>query len=488
MTLKYIYSSGLSICLLLQTIVVLSQNTNDTKYPWIKREKNMIQFSDRADLKALVDGWQNTRNETLVILHLGDSHLQNENFPNRPRTLAQQALGDGGIGLIEPFSIVKSYDARFYFSTHTGNWDNAKSYSLPPKLPLGVRGMTAITYSENSTFRISFSTTVSNANNILTLFCSNNDSSYIPIIFADSIRATLINSDFERLVYSMPLGFKTITLKLSETRAQQNHFMLYGMSLSNKTNTGCIWHNAGVGASQYKSVLYEDKYNEQVNYLNPDLVIIDFGGNDFFYTNSIPVTLEGDIIKVIEKVRNVSPKASILLTSAHDMYSKHQDVTAGQDFAVLVKRIARETHCGFWDWYSVAGGPQTMKLWTANNISMNDGIHLGGAGSELKGTLLFEALEKTVNLIQNDSNLNQVSVDYSYHDSTTIALLKEYDRTHKGVSKTKKRGYKPVYITVKKGETLIQIAQKYHTTTKAIKSLNGLKSNTLMPGKKLRVR
>lgn len=396
--------------------LIFFSNTLFTKaqystYPWLKDNYNYIQFFDRNDLKSAFFAWSNTNNETFVVLHLGDSHLQNENLPNKTRTLAQQILGDGGIGLIEPFSIVNTYDAKFYFSKHTGIWEYSKSNTIPPKLPLGVRGMTAITYDENASFSISFSKSISEANNLLTLFCSNNDSSFVPVIYCDDIKANPIRSNGEIREYAIPIVHKTITLKLSKTDLTQNHFMIYGMSISNKNNVGCIWHNAGVGASQYKSILYEEKYTEQTRYLNPNLVIIDFGTNDFIYKNVIPGDLEVEIIRVIEKVREASPKASIILTSAQDMNYKKQNITASKPFSVLMKKIASENHCGFWDWYNVSGGAITMKYWAINKLAMNDGIHLNGLGSELKGTLLFQALEKTQSLYMNDTNLTNFQIE-----------------------------------------------------------------------------
>jgi LysM repeat protein len=44
---------------------------------------------------------------------------------------------------------------------------------------------------------------------------------------------------------------------------------------------------------------------------------------------------------------------------------------------------------------------------------------------------------------------------------------------------------KKVYYTVKKGDTLSEIAVKYKTSVSKIKKWNGLRNNTIYPGKKL---
>lgn len=328
---------------------------------FIKQGANVIEYGDTSDVAHFLRVWDETATKKLVILHLGDSHLQNENFPNKCRNLLQNKLGNAGIGLIQPFSVVRTYDASFYKSTHTGTWLYSKSYMIPPKLELGVRGMTALTRDSSATFTITFKDTLSDANSILSVFFRQTDSSFVPRVFADTIPMELLTYGSDLSTYRLKKGTKAISLALQKESLLQSHFMLYGMSLSGSKN-GVVWHNAGVGASCYKSILYEAKYSEQAAMLNPDLVIIDFGTNDFLYKNKIPVDLRAQIDSVISKVRSASPGASILLTSAQDMLYKKKIVTASGKFSALMRQAAIENHCAFWDWYSIAGGKGVMKF------------------------------------------------------------------------------------------------------------------------------
>ena len=251
--------------------LIFSQTTEQS---FIKNDFNAIQFKDSKVLNTFYSNWNS--NKRFSVLHLGDSHLQNENLPNKCRQLIQELLGDGGIGLIQPFSIVNSYNASFYKSTHSGTWTYGKSYILPPKLTLGVRGMSAKTEDDKATFEIAFNKSPSSQNTILTVFYSNIAESYEPIIIADTIAAVFLSKTGDVLKYQLPSKFSKIKFLLNKTNEIQNQFTLYGMSLSNSDDSAAVWHNAGVGACQYKSVLYEDKYEEQAAYLNPDLVIVDY--------------------------------------------------------------------------------------------------------------------------------------------------------------------------------------------------------------------
>lgn len=461
--------------------LLFGQNLPDTL---LRKEFNLIQFSNRAALSHAFQVWQTNGNKRFTILHLGDSHLQNENLPNKSRSLVQKLLGDGGIGLIEPFSIVKSYDASFYKSKHTGNWEYAKSYILPPKIPLGVRGMTAKTKEENASFTIQFSTPVSNANNLLTVFLENTESNFKPLIFADSLLVPFIRSEPGIQEYSLLANFKTLSLKLQKTSDLQQEFTLYGLSLSNANKKGAIWHNAGVGASQYKSVLYEDLYTTQAQYLNPDLVIIDSGTNDFLYTNKIPANLKSEIERVIAKVHLSSPAASIVLTSAQDMTFKGRKITASQEFSDLIKQIAFETNCGFWDWYQISGGPNTMGIWGLNGHSMKDGIHLNGKGSMVKGSLLFSALESTYLRFAKEAELKELILEKPAITNRIEAPKTESKVEIKTVVKPSNKSLK---IIVKKGQNLSEIADRYHLSVRQLKKINQLTSDKLSIGQELSI-
>lgn len=477
------FFSFLWVLLCIQQGMVCGQTLPDSL---IKSSVNYIQFSDRSAISSAAKAWQGAPKEQFVVLHVGDSHLQNENLPNKSRALIHQLLGDGGIGLIEPFSIVNSYDASFYKSTHTGKWENAKSYKLPPPLPLGVRGMTAKTTDVNASFTLKFSSLVSEANNVLTLFVENTPSNFFPIILIDSIPATLLKSEAGILEYALPNRFKSLTLKLTQPSPDQKDFTIYGMSLSNASRTGSIWHNAGVGASQYKSLLYEDKYAEQVNYLKPDLVIVDFGTNDFLYKNTVPSGLRLEIDRIIAKVRSASPAASIILTSAQHMLFKGKDISAALEFSVLVKEIAKVNNCGFWDWYQIAGGANAMSTWLVNGHSMKDGIHLNGKGSMLKGSLLFSALENTFQKFLADSNLQELTIE----TPIPIPVFESKSEIHTEAPVKAERLVKPkkmVLHVVKKGHTLSQIADIYHVSISMLKKLNKLKSDRISIGQEIRV-
>jgi membrane-bound lytic murein transglycosylase D len=68
----------------------------------------------------------------------------------------------------------------------------------------------------------------------------------------------------------------------------------------------------------------------------------------------------------------------------------------------------------------------------------------------------------------------------SYTRKSSAKKRKSYSR--------KKRRTRAKRVTIRKGDTLSEIAERNHTTVKKLRQLNGIKGNTIRAGKKIRVR
>ena len=85
---------------------------------------------------------------------------------------------------------------------------------------------------------------------------------------------------------------------------------------------------------------------------------------------------------------------------------------------------------------------------------------------------------------------------YNYKADVLLAKRAEVDVNKASVSSNTKRSTasrrqsrsRARYITIRNGQTLSHIAQKYGTTVTKLKRLNGLKGSSIRAGKRLRVR
>ena len=175
------------------------------------------------------------------------------------------------------------------------------------------------------------------------------------------------------------------------------------------------------------------------------------------------------------------------------MYYKGKNIPAAIAFRDLMDSLARKNDCLFWNWYDISGGLKTIKEWNTNGYAMNDCIHLTTKGYEVKGKLLFDSFVNTLDSLQQNPNLESLTIpmkDYSKPASVQI----QNDTTNNVQQDTTVEirhepviSRKPKIYIVKKGDTLSQIASKHHVTIAQIKRANGLRSDSIQIGQKLKI-
>ena len=331
------------LSVILTCLTVFSQEVievDSLKFPWYRPSINRIQFYNSNALKDFTNAMKEVNNEQVTILHLGDSHIQSEIPTGQARQLLQKKYGEAGRGLIFPYSTAKTYSSIYYTSKHEGEWLSAKSMKLPALYSLGIMGMTARTEDSTAAFTITFNSKIPSHFKKLKIYCDKTFDSYdIQLITDESQVPVNVYSDSTEsnfLLVDIPHIAQKITLKITKTSAQQKYFQFYGMDLISEKNSGINYHSSGVGGAKFRSVLALSHFSKQVQSINPNLVIIDFGTNDFLYDDSIKSTLEQDIKAVVGKVRVATPLASIVLCSTQDLYYKQKNIKSTEAFSKLI--------------------------------------------------------------------------------------------------------------------------------------------------------
>lgn len=472
-----------------------NKNIPDTlSYSWLNKDQNYLQFFNRSALLHFYSKWSKP-DGVITIAHLGDSHLQSDIFPGELRRNLQNVKGYGGRGMVFPFSMAKTYSANDLKSFYTGQWQCSRSVEHFPKLPLGASGATCRTQDPNASFTITFKNDALDRNKILKIFCKKSESSFDLIVRTGERRTVVLIDSFTKdcpyMEVEIPKGdSNTITIQMLKHHDYETEFELYGLSLETGVPSGLILHCLGIGGAMYSSVVREELFQDHFPSLNADLVIIDFGTNDILYTDKVPDDMETQIKNVIAKVRFSAPKASILLTSTQDMYRKGKNIRSAEQFSDLVKKIAQEENCAFYDWYWISGGPRSMTIWQNKQLALPDMIHLSPPGYKLKGTLLTEAFLNTLHQYSSAKAESLVlQVDSLKAKARKEELTLPPDPVTPVVKKTTvPAGYKIIYHRIKPGETISTIAQKYHVSQNSIITLNRLQSSRIVAGKLLKIK
>jgi LysM repeat protein len=486
-------------------------SADTSAYPWLKPELNFVQFYQKQAIANFYKIWKEAKNRKISVLMFGDSHLQHGAYPDQIRKRLQEKFGYAGQGLVFAFSAANTYSNTDYKTSHTGTWVYAKSFMNTLKLPLGVSGMSIRT--EKLPASLSFSPKINSweKNNVLKLFFRKSPESFQPVVVIDEtteIPITWDSTDTKPFVrVAIPAIKQKITIKLQKNDTLQRFFEFYGMTLETEPAYGVILHNAGVGAAKYGSVLRKQLLAEQLPHFQPDLVVLDFGTNDYLYNDKISDSLERQIREIIAKIRQICPKTTILLTTAQDLYWRRINVKSGLAFSELIQKIASETNCLLYDWYWVAGGQTVMRDWVKAKIAQNDMVHLNEAGYRLKGNLFYEALASTMRWIDENPTKNQLVLAtdslkaqqahfqrkriYAYNYASKPKTNKKQDTAKTPVVVVKQNSSaksKTLTHTVVAGDTLYALAARYKVSVAELMQWNALSSSNLRIGQVLIVR
>jgi hypothetical protein len=381
---------------------IYTQSNIYDSYPFLSRDHNLVQFYNKSSLEKFISGWENIENRKLVVVHIGDSHLQNDAFPGRIRKNLQDKLGYGGRGIMFPYSAAKTYSNHSYHTDHTGEWEFSKNIHSKPRLPLGLSGMSVKTTIPESQLRFSFKTPEPEHYQILKVFYKlKSSNAYIQV----GVDSNILEQKLEvfKIPYpSIPLPSiqNSLSFTFKSENGDESEVYFYGMSLESINNQGIIWHNCGVDGARYKSILQSKLFGKQLKSLEPDLVVLDLGTNEYAVGDSIHPLLENEILLLIDRIKSSSPNVSIILNSTQDMSYKGKNLKSGRSFLKLIKKIAKETNSAFYDFYSVAGGDESMEQWYQKKLARKDFIHLTNEGYYLKGDLYSSALIDTMEVLK----------------------------------------------------------------------------------------
>lgn len=449
---------------------------------FVPDQYNYIEYYDRNDLGRFLSKWDSDSAKQITVAHFGDSHIQPGIFTGQVRNLLQMQKGAAGVGLIFPYSAAKTYAPLSYKSIHYGKWQYAKGLEPRPRLPLGVSGMTIRTADPAAGFMITFREPQPEHYRRLKLFFKGGNGSYDFRVLSRNhevvVPASQQHPDIPYYELTLPDSSSFIHVQVLKTDDAQNSFEFYGMSLESVNDAGLLWHSLGVGGAPFGAVLKSVLIDTQLPVLNPDLIVLDYGTNDFLYTQQIPAGLEREIVQTINWVRQLVPDASILLTSTQDMYRYGQDVLAAADFSQMIRRIARDQHCGLYDWYRISGGPGSMPKWVKSRHARPDHIHLSKDGYLLKGELFANAFQKTAIRYSTEQTLAALTIDRFPGDTIQVDSIMVA-----AAGTTTKSEWVTTRHVIRSGETLSGIADAYRVRVSDIMQRNNMSSTRIVAGK-----
>lgn len=196
--------------------------------------------------------------------------------------------------------------------------------------------------------------------------------------------------------FGLPAGTSKITLSVTAGAVR-----LFGWTFL-KNGPGVIYHSLGLNGGQVQAVLrYFDagQWSVELQHEHPDLVVINYGTNESVFPEYIERQYSGELRKVIERVKEAVPEASVLVMSPMDRGERDSsgDIVTVPILPRIVeiqRETALETDCAFFDTFDAMGGAGTMARWYQSQprLVSADFTHPLPAGAARVGALLDDAL------------------------------------------------------------------------------------------------
>ena len=333
------------------------------------------------------------------------------------------------------------------------------------------------------------------------------------------------------------------TLSLVANAPSQNHYAFYGFEIVPMQQRGVVYHHCGVVGAQFTHLINKAPYTvEQIAHIKPDILIFSFGTNEAYNGKLDSQVYTQAVMKFLSDIAIASPTTAIIITTAPDTRSRNRIPPQQINVNNQLRKVAKNQKATLYDLNEAMGGWGSLHVWYNNKLTLTDKLHFNAAGYALQGqlftlsllqaynkvnakdTLNIEGLRSTVhnsmkNLVRNfeavsmgDSMAKDSSATLRNVDSTGLTSMAVHvDTTANHTRQTQSPMPTPIRTatptrtapvtapnrsprmqrgeithTVKSGENLYRIAQRYHTTHEAIAKRNNLTNpRSLRPGQRL---
>lgn len=387
------------IVLLIFPIIFIgfAQDSENDKLTYVRYDKNVL-HTPAGDSGNLEHFWQKFHNavrslDKLNIVHFGGSHIQVDIYPNlmREKLYMIDSLNISSRGLVFPYSTAETNNPLNYKNTYTGVWQGQRSSVSYHKSTWGLIGITASTTDLNPSFELDFDrgNTPVEFNKAL-VFCNSSEVGY-NISLPDAAGIYDLNYTTE--------GYAEITYAKNqkdfaiEFKADENHeeLFIWGVYLQND-NYGVTYNSIGVNGSKFTSFKRCEKFDEQLNYVYPDLAIISIGTNDSSDPDFDSVNYENNYDSFMQQVLKANPNCAFVLTVPNDNFIKRKYVnTHLPEVRRVIFRLAKKYKTHVWDMFGIMGGLESSKIWLQNDMMKSDLVHFTVDGYKLKGELFYDA-------------------------------------------------------------------------------------------------
>lgn len=333
--------------------------------------------------------------DKLRILQIGDSHLQGGVSASVIRMGLQQKFGNGGRGVVFPYSLAKTNGPKDYSFQSDGSWKSTWITHYPKLFGIGLPGIGI--KSENSFGKIHFKLNEENQEFFDRGFFvySFEKSNSGEVKLSNRFKKVASGLDFDSIQFSFPKPQKELELNFNGASMVVHNFYL------ENSNRGMVYSSVGVAGAMYKDYLFNDFFRKQLTWYNLDLLVISLGTNESYRKSYSKVEFAKTVDSMFHFLKTQIPQTSILITGPGENYFVKNGAPIKNERVKLINEVLRskceEYGFAIWDLYKTMGNEGGMLRWKDAGLVNNDHLHYLKSGYKLQGQLLLEAIEKTIN-------------------------------------------------------------------------------------------
>ena len=335
------------------------------------------------------------------VLHYGDSLITSDFISGTMRRKMQARFGDAGHGFI---LVANGWEWYFHNDVmHSASEGWVANRITGPLVGDGLYGLGGVSFRAGAGSSATFATK-SPAKSEFGTKVSRFDLYYLEHPAGGDVALYVKGMAPEKLstrgpmkvsrVHSVevPDGASELTIRAAgEAR-------LFGVALERDV-PGIVYDALGANGARVRLLEYinTEHWAEQMALRKPALIILQYGTNETAW--GYDDTYEETLTKVVRKVKEAAPDASILLAAPLDRAERGrggalETMPVIQKLVETQRRVASDQKVAFWNTFEAMGGKGSMGRWVKANPQLAgwDLMHPTPAGAEVIGDMLFKAL------------------------------------------------------------------------------------------------
>ena len=365
----------------------------------------LLDYGDRkapALWQSLRDLEDKKRQEPIRIIQLGDSHTAGDYFSGQLRQRLQNQFGNAGIGWLTPGYITNQRSSQVLLRS-TGSWklSDAKQHKHSGVFPVGGFINTS---AGNSILEIKVKEAPAAGQWRLNIWQNSRQTPWSLALPGGKVHKLPGQGDAkanwrlstQELDANKVSGLKLLAPSGGKLGGVILDRMVPGITLDALGNNGSV---ANV-INRWDSFTLRS----QLQWRNPQLIILAYGTNEAFGKDLVPDTYEAELRQAIRSLRGAAPEAAILVVGApSSAKSRPPHINGGCRVPLppsLIKvqnsqrRIARQEGTLYWDWSAMMGGNCGAQFWLKQKPAFMrpDLVHMSAEGYVASADALYIAL------------------------------------------------------------------------------------------------